>query len=131
MADKAGRTDALILALARGNTIRAAAKMSGYSERQAHRLASDPAIKANVAAVRSGLISQAVGMLAATSADAAKAMGKLLTDKSATVRLAASKAVLETAVKLRDATEIEERLTALEARIRQNTLNVFDEGKHA
>jgi hypothetical protein len=36
MASKTGRDEALILALARGLTVRSAAKQSGYSERQAH-----------------------------------------------------------------------------------------------
>ena len=116
MARKTGQLDALILALARGNTVRAAAKLSGFSERQAHRHAAEPSIKAQVAAVRAGLVNRSLGILSAATSDAAFAMKGLLKGKSEPVRLAAARAILETAVKLRDSEELAARIEQLEQR---------------
>jgi hypothetical protein len=111
------RRDALILALARGLTIAGAARVSGYSQRQAQRLLDDPAFRSAVASVRSGMVSEAVGLLAATNAKACRTLRALLSDPSSTIRLAAAKAILDVGQRLRDANELEQRLEAIECRL--------------
>ena len=121
MASKTGRIDALVMGLARGLTVRSAAKLAGFSERQAHRRAAEPATKAKVNAVRAGLVHRATGILSAACADAAKVLHTLAASaESEGVRLAAAKAILETTLRLRESTEIVERLELLEIRVSAN-----------
>jgi len=114
MASKTGRDDALILALARGLTVRAAAKMSGYSERQAHRKIDDPAFSRRVSEVRGAVMGRAIGILSAAGTEAARTLRKLLASETDQVRLAAARSILELGNKLREATELSERIEALE-----------------
>jgi len=64
MASKTGRDEALILAFPRGLTARAAAKASGYRERQSHRKLGQVAKNACrrwLAAIRSSLFLMLIG----------------------------------------------------------------------
>ena len=70
MATKAGRDEALILALARGLNVRAAAKASDYSERQTHRKLAEPAFRCRVSEARGAIVGRAVGILSAASTEA-------------------------------------------------------------
>ena len=104
----------MILALARGRTIRSAARVAGFSERQTHRKLGDPAFRGRVSKVRGAIVGRAVGILSAAGAEAARTLQKLLASQTDQVRLAAARSILELGTKLRETMELTERIEALE-----------------
>jgi hypothetical protein len=115
MATKAGRDEALILSLARGLNVRAAAKASGYSERQTHRKLAEPVFRRRVSEARGAIVGRAVGMLSAAGTEAARTLKKSLKSETDLVRLSAARSILELGNKLRETAELTERIEALEA----------------
>jgi hypothetical protein len=109
--------DALVLALATGVSVPAAAQRAGVSERTAYRRLDEPSFCRRVAETRSALFAEAVGRLAALAGKAADALGELLTSDRDLVKLQAAKGVLELGPKLREAGELAERIDALERRL--------------
>jgi hypothetical protein len=108
--------EALALALATGQTLRAAAGAVGVAERTATRRWADPAFRRRVVELRGELVGLALGRLADGMADAAAKLRQLLDAQSEAVRLGACRAMLELGVKLRESVELEARLQALEER---------------
>ena len=108
------RDDALVLALACGQTIRDAARAADIGERTATRRMSDPAFRQRVEKLRSDMVCRALGKMADGMADAADKLRQLLAAKSEAVQLGACRALLELGVKLRESVELEQRLIALE-----------------
>lgn len=104
-----------VLAVARGATIKAAAREAGVDESTGHRWIRKPEIKARVGAVRDQLWGEAAGALAAASTEAVAALRKLLTAKSPRIRLGAARAILESGPRLREIVDHEARLAALES----------------
>ena len=102
------------LSLAAGASIRAAAKNAEAGERTLHTWLDDPAFKARVAQLRAEILDQAVGGLAVGTSKATATLLKLLDDESAGIRLRAAQAVLDSAIRFRDAAEMDARLQALE-----------------
>ena len=118
MSDNVGRKkgyEALALALAAGQTLRDAAAAAGVTEMTAYRRWREPAFRQRVSELRAEMIGRAVGKLADNMSESADVLRQLLAeDVKATVRLGAARANLELGVKLHEATELEERLAALE-----------------
>jgi hypothetical protein len=108
--------EALALALATGQTLRAGAEAAGVAERTAARRWADPAFRRRVAELRGDLVGLALGKLADGMGDAAAKLRGLLDAESESVRLGAARALLELGVKLRQSVELEQRLQALEKR---------------
>jgi len=106
--------DALLLALAAGDTVRAAAKKAGISERTASRRLADPDFRRRLTEARADMVQRALGKLADASTEAADSLRKLLQAKKETVRLSAARTILELGNRLREAVEFEQRLSALE-----------------
>jgi hypothetical protein len=118
MADsRAKRIDALAAAVAGGSTVREAALALGMAERTAYRQSASDEFRQRVAALRSAMIETAVAKLTAGMADAADRLKELRKSESAGVALAACKATLEIGTKLREASDFEARLAALEKAI--------------
>jgi hypothetical protein len=109
-----GADEALAFALATGATVRDAATTVGLSERTAHRRLDDPVFHQRVSELRAALIDAAAGKVASAMTAATHTLQALLTAESETVRLSAAKALIELGVKLRDSTDHEQRLKALE-----------------
>jgi hypothetical protein len=107
----------LVLALAGGQTVRAAARLAGVGEHTATRRVTDPAFRRRVAALRAEMVARAAGHLADGMAEAAATVRWLLAAESEAVRLAAARTILEVGPKLREATELEDRLAAIEAQV--------------
>jgi hypothetical protein len=114
MASKTGRDEALVLAVGRRLTVRAAAKASGYCERQAHRKLDDPAFRRRVVEARGAIVGRAVSVLSAAGVEAAQTLRKLLASPTDQIRLAAARSILELGTKLRDSVELSERIEALD-----------------
>ena len=112
------RQDALVLALAGGQTVRGAAAAAGVSERTAFRRLADPDFRRQVHEARAGMMQQALGKLTAGMSQAADVLQALLKAEADSVKLSAARTILETGNRLRDACEIEQRLSELEGRLR-------------
>jgi hypothetical protein len=111
------RADALLVAaLAGGQTVRDAAKTANVGETTVYRRLNDPSFRRAVADARRGLVEDAAATLARCSSGAATTLALLMSpSERPAVRLQAAKAVIELAVKTRQAVELEERVAALEA----------------
>jgi len=109
----------LILSLASGRTVKEAAELAGIGERTAHRRLDDPEYCRRIQDARAEMMTQAMGKLADASIEAVETLVRLLRAKSETVRLGASRAILEAGPRLRELTELETRLAELERRIEE------------
>ena len=119
-----GRQDAdeaLLMALACGATVENAAQKAGISRRTAQRRLADSAFRQRLAERRADMVQRTAGMLTAASLESVKTLLTLQASPNpAGVRLGAARSVLDMAVKLREASEWEERLLALEQRLGAN-----------
>jgi hypothetical protein len=107
---------ALLLALASGRTVRAAARAAGIGERTATRRLADPAFRRRVSELRAEMVERALGRAAWGMRAAADTLRQLLRAEKESVRLGAARALLELTVKLRESVELEQRLRAVEER---------------
>jgi AcrR family transcriptional regulator len=111
----------LLLALACGATVEAAANKAGLSQATVYRRLQDPEFKARLQEVRSDMVKRTAGTLTAASTEAVKTLLSLQqTAVPHAVRLGAAKAVLEIGIKMREVADMEERLTALEQQMAMN-----------
>jgi len=106
---------AFLVAIARGETVRDAAREAGIGERTAWRRMADPEFRRRLSGVRADVLERATGRLADAGAEAAETLKALLKAESESVRLGAARAILELGSKLREAGELEERLRMLES----------------
>lgn len=126
---KMGR-QAVVLALAGGETVVAAARKTGVGERTIHRWRQDEAFRREVTAARADMFGRALGSIAEGSASGALVLRQLaLKAKSESVRLAAARALLELGPKLRESVELEERLRILEERAADETGSGSNRGR--
>lgn len=110
--------DPLLLALACGATVEAAARQCGLSDRTVYRRLQDPEFKRKLENVRADMTQRSAGMLTAAAGEAVRTLLSLQKDAiPAAVRLGAARAVLEIGIKLRQMVEIEQRLTELEVQV--------------
>ncbi len=110
--------DRLLMALACGATIEAAARTVGISDRTVYRRLRDPAFRLRLQEVRADMVQRTAGMLTAAAGEGVKTLLALLKDGvPPAVRLGAARAVLELGVKLRETAELAERVAALEAQL--------------
>ena len=107
---------ALITALAAGGTVEATAKTAGVSERTVYRRLDDPAFRRRVVEARDEMLEQAMAQLSRAATGATTTLVMLLAkDVPATVRLGASRAILDTLLRWREQTSLAERLDRIEA----------------
>ena len=106
--------DALVLALARGQSVPDAADSCGVSERTVYRRQDNPDFRKKVRALRAKMLEQAAGRTVDAKADAADVLRNLLNARSESVALGAARSILELSVNLRYAVDLEERLAAVE-----------------
>lgn len=106
----------LIVELARGQTVEAAARSAGVSASTAHRRLREPVFRAQVDGARREFFGRSLGVLAETTVEAATCLHDLLHSPLDMARLGAAKAVFDLTQKGIDWLELEARLTALEDR---------------
>jgi hypothetical protein len=112
--------DALLLALACGATVEAAARQCELTERTVYRRLKETAFRGRLQALRADMVQRAAGMLTAAAAEAVRTLLSLQKQAvPATVRLGSARAILEIGMKLREVVDLEARLSALEALVRQ------------
>ena len=120
MTDKSRKKaeDALLLSLACGATVENAARQCGLSERTVYRRLSEPAFRQRLQQLRTDMIQRTAGALTAAATEAVRTLLEL--QKAAAppaVRLGAARSILEIGIKLREAADLEERLSALEQQL--------------
>jgi len=110
-----------IAALLEQRDVRAAARAAKIGEATLHRWLAEPAFRAELYVAEGALIDAAVRRLLQNQDAAMSTILVIMADSTqpASVRLKAAVAVVDFMLKLRDLRNVEERLTALEARIAQ------------
>lgn len=107
--------DTLILALAGGATVEAAAANAGVGLTTVYRRLKDPAFRARLDAARADMVRQATAMLTAAATEAVNTLLDLQAkDSPPPTRLGAAKSVLEIGNRLRTEVDLAARLAALE-----------------
>lgn len=106
--------DALILALAAGQTVAEAARSAKLSERTAYRRLAEEGFAEQVREARSRLFSQTLGRLLEANTAAVNTLRALLDAASEMARLGAARSILELCLKVRQTTETDARLAEVE-----------------
>ena len=114
---RANADEIIVAALAAGRTLQEAAETAGVSARTVSRRFTDPAFKARIQAICGETIGRALGRMADGMTIAADVLRELLKAEAENVRLGAARALLDLGLKLREHTETEERIVALENQI--------------
>lgn len=106
----------LVLALACGASVEAAARQCKVSDRTVYRRLQDPGFRAQVQAARGEMVTRSAGLLTAAAGEAVRTLLSLQKDATPpAVRLGAARAVLEIGIKVREVADLEGRIAALEA----------------
>ncbi len=113
----------LIEDLARGASNSEAARRSGVSVRTVHRRVLDPEFRSMVAEARREMIATATGRLASAAEGAVETLTLLLESESDSVRLGASRAILDNLLRFRESEELSDRVRQLEQAIESVGLN--------
>ncbi|MFL5330040.1 MAG: hypothetical protein ACJ8C4_14135 [Gemmataceae bacterium] len=111
----------LLLAMACGATVEQAARQAGLSDRTIYRRLKDPEFRKELQAVRDDMVRRSAGMLTAAAGEAVKTLAALMSSGvPPATRLGAARAVLEIGIKVREVSELAERVANLEDRLGQN-----------
>jgi hypothetical protein len=112
------RQESAAIALASGRTESEAADVCGVGSRTIRTwLAASPAFPRRIGELRAAMTSAALGRLSAAMASAADVLAELAASaESEQVRLGAARSVVELGLKLKESTELEARIAALEQR---------------
>ena len=117
----------LVLALASGASVAAAARKTGCSVRTVFRRLDDDGFRRRVARARGRIVSRATSMLAETSIRAVATLRKLLDNENPSVKRMAARSVLEALARLSGQGDMEERVAELESVILGDTSNEHQE----
>jgi len=110
--------DALLLVLACGATVENAARQCGLCERTIYRRLEDPAFAQRLKQLRADMVQRTAGSLTAASGESVRTLLELQKPSAPpAVRLGAARSVLEIGIKMREAADLEERLSALEQQL--------------
>lgn len=109
----------LIAAMLSERDVRSAAAKAKVSERSAHRWMHEPAFKAELEAAERQAIDGAILQLAGLSGSAVQALRQVMSDGEAPAgsRVAAANAALGRLLDLRELSELESRLAAIESKL--------------
>jgi hypothetical protein len=108
----------LLLAIACGATVESAARQAGVSESTAHRRLEDAEFRKQLQALRADMSQRTAGALTAAATEAVRTLLELQKAPAPpAVRLGAARSILEIGIKLREAANLEERLSALEQQL--------------
>jgi hypothetical protein len=109
----------LLLAMVCGATVETAARQAGISERTAYRRKADPDFQRKLQEASADMVKRTTGTITASGGEASRGLLELLKpDTAANVRLGAIRTVLEYGIRLREGTDLEARIAALEQRQR-------------
>ena len=124
--------DVLLLALACGASVDAAASQAGLSPRTVYRRLATPGFRSQLSGLRADLVQRATGMLSAATLEAVKTLMSLQeVSTPAAVRLGAARTIIELGLKMREEAELSERLAALEAALAPQQQQPTRHGRYA
>jgi hypothetical protein len=106
--------DSLLLALACGATVDAAARQCGISERTIYRRLEDAEFKKRLQRVRADMVGRSAWMLTGAAGEAIRTLLTLQKDSTPAVRLGAARTILEMGLKIRQMVDLEQRMAELE-----------------
>jgi len=110
--------EALLLALVCGMTVENAADRAGVSRRTATRRLADAEFCRRKRQMQADMVQRTLGMLTAGGIESAKTLLTLQQPAAPpAVRLGAARSVLELGIKIREVTDLEERVAGLEAQV--------------
>jgi hypothetical protein len=105
----------LLLALACGATVEAAARQAGVGPATVYRRLQNPAFARRLQKLRFDMVQRTAGALTAAHTEAVRTLLELMRAPAKdNVRLGAARSVLEIGMKVREVADLEERLAALE-----------------
>jgi hypothetical protein len=111
----------LLMALACGATVEAAARSAGVSQATVYRRLLELAFCRKLEQTKADMVQRTSGALTAAGSEAVRALLELLRGaKAEAVRLGAARSVLELGMKVREREDLEKRLTALEQQAETN-----------
>ena len=119
MAEIGAKNDLLIIGLAEGMTLRAAAERAHMGYRTAQRRYADPRFRERIAEARRQMFDRALGLLSNAAAAAAEQLKELLSDENSNVSLGACRASSRTSPNCAAKNELAERFESLERRIEE------------
>ncbi|MGB9798528.1 MAG: hypothetical protein ACPLUL_00325 [Thermanaerothrix sp.] len=120
MKDLSARQKRFLQALLTSKSAREAAQKAGIGEKTAYRWLRQPAFREALQEAESGLLEEAMRRLLSMQSGALDALSDLVSDRRLPgARLAAAKAILDTALRFRNAVELEARLAELEEQVKQ------------
>jgi hypothetical protein len=108
------RQEAAALSLARGSTIQEAASGSGTCERTVKLWLTKSYFRLRVSELRGQLTESALGQLVNALGQASDTLVGLLSHPSGSIRLGAARSIIELSSRLRETTELEQRIANLE-----------------
>jgi hypothetical protein len=121
----------LILALAAGATAGEAAEQAGVGEQTAHRRLADAGFRRAVSRTRGRVFDTALGRLTSLAGKATGVFERLMESDKPSVARRAAKAVLQLGPRLREATELQQRLSRLKDQADENqTAVIIDNGRY-
>ena len=124
--------DVLLLALACGASVDAAASQAGLSPRTVYRRLATPGFRSQLSGLRADLVQRATGMLSAATLEAVKTLIALQEATTpAAVRLGAARTIIELGLRMREEGELSERLAALEATLAPQQQQPTRPGRYA
>jgi hypothetical protein len=109
-----GADEVLIQALACGATQKSAAEKAGISESTVARRLRDPAFQERLDATRADMVQRTASALTAASMEAVKGLLELMRSDDERVRLGAIRTILEHSTKLREESDLAQRVARLE-----------------
>ena len=118
---------ALLMALACGATIENAAVKAGVGVNTVQRRLSSPEFAKKLQDMKSGMVRRTAAVLTAAASEAVKTLLELQSPTTPpAIRLQAARHIIELGVKLRDASELQDRIAALEQQVGvDNTARAF------
>jgi hypothetical protein len=109
-----GADEVLLQALACGATQKSAAEKAGISESTVARRLHDPAFQERLQATRADMVQRTASALTAASMEAVKGLLELMRSGDERVRLGAIRTILEHSTKLREESDLAQRVARLE-----------------
>lgn len=117
MAEKGKDFEIFALNLARGVTIRCAARRAGIAERTAHKRMVIPEFQARVRELRDQIMKRTIGRIVAHSTAAESKLRKLVDSENEKIALGASSKLLDLAGRFQSQAELEEQLALLASEV--------------
>ncbi len=113
--------DQLLLALACGATVEAAARQCSLSERTVYNRLAEVEFQTRLDQIRADMVQRSSGMLTAAASEAVRTLLALVKDSTPAVRLGAARAILEIGMKIRQMVELEVRMGELEKLVEEQS----------